>query len=93
MTNIRKDLHVFLTERRPHGISGDAHDLVPTIRLEDLRELAKKELSNMLEKKECDHSYCYPGSECSECMNQPAIDFIMEFFCISKEEVDEVRPK
>jgi len=77
MVNIKKDLHVFLTERRPHGISDDAHDLVPTIRLEDLRELAKKELSKMLEKKE----------------NQPTIDFIMEFFCISKEEADEVRPK
>lgn len=93
MINIDKDLHIFLTQRRPHGISKDTHDLVPSCRIEDLKNLAKGCLKNMLGKKEVVHSGCFPGSECDECLNHSAIDFIMEFFNISNEEIDELRPK
>jgi hypothetical protein len=58
-----------------------------------IREEALKHLATMLELPGTDHSNCYPGSECRECLSQSAIDFITEFFNVSKEELEEIRSK
>ena len=56
MTKLKtlKDIHTFLTERRPHGISPDAHHLVDSIRVEDLKQEVIKWIKERITKcKEC----------------------------------------
>lgn len=54
----------------------------------DIKEEVIKHLKTMLESPNCDHSNCFPGSECKECINDPVIEFIKEFFNITREDCD-----